>query len=209
MYGGIASSRLEGSVSAIEAERLARGPVHPGGALTLRGVDTIEDRERGRELYTAHAWKRAYESLSSADLKRPLEALDLELLADRGLHGRPRRTNTCGALERAHHAYAERRRARRAARCAFWVGIDLLAPAVERRARDGWFGRAQRLLEREGGDCAERGYLLIPALLRARVGGRLIGTPHDAAAAEAAAIGERFGDRGPGRAHRVRSRGTR
>jgi hypothetical protein len=41
-------------------------------------VDTIEDRERGRELYTAHAWKRAYESLSSADLKRPLEAPDLE-----------------------------------------------------------------------------------------------------------------------------------
>lgn len=30
----------------------------------------------------------------------------------------------------------------------------------------GWFGRAQRLLEREEKNCPERGYLLLPRALR-------------------------------------------
>jgi DNA-binding CsgD family transcriptional regulator len=56
----------------------------------------------------------------------------------------------------------------------------------------GWFGRAQRLLEREERDCVERGYLLVPVLLRHVATGdweAAAGT-----AAEAAEIGERFGD---------------
>ena len=57
----------------------------------------------------------------------------------------------------------------------------------------GWFGRAQRLVEREGRDCVERGWLLIPVVfqrqarrgLRGRIRGR------GSAAVEFA---ERFGD---------------
>ena len=81
------------------------------------------------------------------------------------------------------------RRARRPA--ALLVGPDLLLRGEAARA-NGWFGRAERLLERERDDCVEQGYLLVPALLAQ------VGRDDEAAcatAAQAAAIGERFGDR--------------
>jgi hypothetical protein len=56
----------------------------------------------------------------------------------------------------------------------------------------GWFARAQRLLERDARECAERGYLLLPT-----VGQGLVLSDHEAAyaaASEAAAIGERCSD---------------
>ena len=174
----------------MEAERLARGPGHTGGALTLCGVDTIEDRERGRELYAAHAWQGAYESLSSADLKRRLEAPDLELLAT-AAYMLGREDEYVGALERAYHRLESSGDAQRAARCAFWVGLNLLQRSEPARA-NGWFGRAQRLLDRDALDCAERGYLLIPTLLL-QVLERDDRAAHDTAAA-AAAIGARHGD---------------
>jgi ATP/maltotriose-dependent transcriptional regulator MalT len=57
----------------------------------------------------------------------------------------------------------------------------------------GWFSRAARLVEREGRDCVERGYLLLPVAFQRQAMGDHDGA-HDAAAA-AAEIGERFGDR--------------
>ena len=56
----------------------------------------------------------------------------------------------------------------------------------------GWLGRAQRLVERDGGDCVERGYLLVPIMLRHEAAGDWEAAY--AAAADAAEIGERFGD---------------
>jgi ATP/maltotriose-dependent transcriptional regulator MalT len=94
-------------------------------------------------------------------------------------------------LERAHHAYLDVGEAARSARCAFWIGHNLMfrnetGPAM------GWFARAQRVLEREERDCVERGYLLIPAVLKHLFGGDFEAAY--AAATEAATIGERFGD---------------
>ncbi|HET8976220.1 MAG TPA: response regulator transcription factor, partial [Solirubrobacterales bacterium] len=57
----------------------------------------------------------------------------------------------------------------------------------------GWLGRAQRLLDRQERDCAERGYLLIPALKRQQAAGELEAAGETAA--EAVRIAERFGDR--------------
>ena len=65
----------------------------------------------------------------------------------------------------------------------------------------GWMGRAQRLVEREDRDCAERGYLLLPAMFRHEAEGDLEAAA--AIAGEAAACGERFGDPRP-----VRARGA-
>jgi DNA-binding CsgD family transcriptional regulator len=68
-------------------------------------------------------------------------------------------------MKRAHRAHQHARNLQRAARCAFWAGINL---AVRGRASHaaGWFERAQRLTESGPRDNVEHGYLLIPTLLR-------------------------------------------
>jgi DNA-binding CsgD family transcriptional regulator len=94
-------------------------------------------------------------------------------------------------LERAHHAYLEAGEPVRAARCAFWVGVNL-ATRGEMGPASGWLARAQRLVEREGRDCVEQGYLLLPSVLQQAAGGDYEGA--SATAAKAAEIGERFGE---------------
>jgi DNA-binding CsgD family transcriptional regulator len=91
-------------------------------------------------------------------------------------------------LERAHHGHLDAGELPRAARCAWWIGHNLLFRGETARAT-GWFGHGDRLLDREGRDCVERGYLLIPVGLQA-------GDARTAYATwtEAAAIGERYGD---------------
>ena len=64
-------------------------------------------------------------------------------------------------LERACHGRAEAGEPRGAARCAFWIGTHL-ALRGEMGPAGGWLGRAQRLLERQEGECVEQGYLLMP-----------------------------------------------
>src|SRR5215207_9398298 len=105
-----------------------------------------------------------------------------------GLHARPRRR-----LPEQPGACASRvpQRRRSDTRCALWVGMNLALREEMSRAT-GWLGRAQRLVEREGGDCVERGYLLVPVMLRHEATGDLEAAY--AAAASAAEIAERFGD---------------
>ena len=153
-------------------------------------VDTIDELERGRKSYARRAWMDAHESLSHADQVAPLGAEDLELLA-RSAYMLGRDDEYVSCLERAHHTYLEAGDASRAVRCAFWIGHNLLfrsemSPAL------GWFARAQRLLEREGRDCVERGYLLIPALLQHVFSGDFEAA--HTTALDAAEIGERYGD---------------
>jgi DNA-binding CsgD family transcriptional regulator len=145
--------------------------------------------ERGRDAYARRAWTEACESLASADRAMPLAAEDLELLA-RSAYMLGRDDDYRSALERAHHAAVDAGDAARAARCAWWVGHNLMfrgetAPAL------GWFARGQRLLEGES-DCVERGYLLIPALLEHTFRGDFAAA-YDTAS-QAAELGERFGD---------------
>jgi hypothetical protein len=131
----------------------------------------------------------AYKSLSHADQMSLLGAADLELLATSAyMIGRD---EFLGYLERAHHAYLDAGEAMRAVRCAFWVGINLALRGETSRAT-GWLGRAQRLVEREEGECVERGYLLVPVVLRHEAIGDL--ETAYAGAASAAEIAERFGD---------------
>jgi DNA-binding NarL/FixJ family response regulator len=146
--------------------------------------------ERGRRAYAGRAWREAHAALSEADVAAPLAASDLELLATAAaMLGRDEEWS--GTLERAHYAYLEAGEPRRAVRCAFWIGVRL-ARAGELGPATGWLGRAQRLLDADGGDCVERGYLLIPQLFAQEAQGDL-----DAAAATAgvaAKVAERFAD---------------
>jgi DNA-binding CsgD family transcriptional regulator/tetratricopeptide (TPR) repeat protein len=154
-------------------------------AATLAGARTRDDLERGREAYSRCEWRAAYELLTHAD-----QGSDLELLATSaymlGWFDEYMRL-----LERAYQRHAEEPDAPRAVRCAFWIGINH-ARRGEMGPASGWLGRAQRLLERQEGECVEQGYMLIPVVFQHDAAGDLEGAA--ATAASAAEIGERFGD---------------
>ena len=153
-------------------------------------VDTVTEVERGRELYADRAWSGAYAAMAGADRKAPLAAGDLELLAT-AAYMLGRHDDFYDALGRAHQAHLNLGDALPAARCAFWVGISLVQEGEMGRA-GGWLGRAQRLVDREGGECVEQGYLLIPVIFEREAQGDLEGAIE--LAAEGIQLGERLGD---------------
>jgi DNA-binding CsgD family transcriptional regulator len=153
-------------------------------------MHAVSELEQGRECYTRQEWGRAYELLAGADGAATLGAEDLEMLA-RSAYMLGLDEEYVDALERAHQAHLDAGRPLAAASCGLWAGVNLAAHGERSRA-NGWFGRSRRLVEGEGGDCVERGYLMIPELL-----GRMSAGEWEAAeatAAEGVAIGERFGD---------------
>ena len=153
-------------------------------------VDASQELERGRTSFERRAWLDAYTALSAADRADPLAATDLDLLATAAsLIGRM--DEYLALLERAHLAHIDRGDNLAAARSAGWLGMTL-AIRGELGPASGWFGRAQRLVEREGRDCAERGWLLVPVVFQLEAAGDYDGA-HESAA-QAIEIAERFGD---------------
>ena len=120
--------------------------------------------EQGREAVARRAWARAFRAFARADRARPLGPQDLEHLAV-AAYMLGRNDDHLECMQRAHRAHQHARNLPRAARCAFWAGINL---AVRGRASHaaGWFGRAQRLAESGPHDSVEHGYLLVPTLLK-------------------------------------------
>lgn len=151
----------------------------------------LEILDRGRASFERRAWLDADDCLSRADQAEPLQAEDLERLATTAyMLGRDE--DHVSGLERAHHAYVDAGEELRAARCAFWTAVNLILRGEMARA-SGWLGRAERLVERQGGDCAERGYLMLPVVVN-HVEAEGDGEAGYAVASEMAAIGERFGE---------------
>jgi DNA-binding CsgD family transcriptional regulator len=149
----------------------------------------VDLRERGRGAYRLREWASAYELLAAADRESPLGPDDLELWVtaayltghdDSGDDLSARACRECAGTDPA-----------RAARHATRLAILLLLRGEAARS-GGWLARARRLLDAQGGECAERGYLLVPAALDHLVAGDAAAA--EAASAEAAALGERFGD---------------
>lgn len=153
-------------------------------------MTTADAFDRGREAFRRQAWADACAHLSAADRETPLEPEDLERLATAAyLVGSD--ADSADVWARAHHEFLGRGDAARAARCAFWLGLQLVNTGEMARA-GGWFARGRRLLEDPRHDCVEQGYLLVPVALQSLVKG-------DAATAyatfvQAAEIGGRFGD---------------
>jgi DNA-binding NarL/FixJ family response regulator len=146
--------------------------------------------DRGRGSFGLQAWVDAYATLSAADQEQPLDRDDLERLAVAAyLVGHD--AECAGAWERAHHQCLRSGDPARAARCAFWLGMGLMMRGEMARG-GGWLGRAQSLIDDRHLDCAERGYLLVPAGLHA------MGEGHAAAAhatfGQVVKIGERFAE---------------
>src|SRR5262245_14373795 len=146
--------------------------------------------DRGRESYGRHAWTEAVAALSAADEATPLEPDDLVLLAMAAyLVGHD--DESTAVLERAHHEFLGRGAVEPAARCAFWLAFFLLGGAQFERG-SGWLARGRRLLDADGRECAERGYLLFAARMIAIFQGELEAA-YDTFGA-AAEIGERHGE---------------
>jgi ATP/maltotriose-dependent transcriptional regulator MalT len=145
--------------------------------------------ELGRKAFAQRAWAEAYERLSQAEAET-LSADDLLQLAT-SAYMLGRMDDFLELTERTHHAYLDAAELLAATRCAVYLGINLAIRGDLAHA-SGWFARAQRLVERHGDDCAERGYLLLPAAMQQLEMGQ-----YDEAASNAAAAvecGERFRD---------------
>ena len=154
------------------------------------GAGRADKLDRARKSFGQRAWADAYQAFLFADREAPLEAEDLDLFAMAAyLVGRD--DEYLGTLERAYNAHINAGQCARAVRCAFWLGFRLLMRSEMGRAT-GWLTRAQRLLERDARECAERGYLLLPVVEQRLASGDLEAAY--AAAADAAAIGERCSD---------------
>jgi ATP/maltotriose-dependent transcriptional regulator MalT len=144
--------------------------------------------DQGRTSFARRAWSAAHQHFTAAQETAPLDVEDLERLAAAAyLIGRDEECTEIWA--RAHDESVRSGKSLRAARSAFWLAFTLLIRGETARG-SGWLARAQKLIDEVGGDCAERGYLLVPAGL-----GHL--EARDAAGAlavfvEAAEIGERF-----------------
>lgn len=144
--------------------------------------------EQGRESYRRQAWEEAYQCLSTADRSSALGVADLERLATAAyLSGRDPEYLTL--VERLHQGHVEADEPEKAARDAFWLGINLLFQGEMGRA-NGWLARARRLVE--GRECVEHGYLLLP-VAEGQLAGGDVGAAHDSAVG-AVEIAERHGD---------------
>ncbi len=144
-------------------------PVHG----VRRAVTVSAAVKQGRDAIARRAWARAFRAFARADRARPLDPQDLEHLAV-AAYMLGCNDDHLECMKRAHRAHQDARDLPRAARCAFWAGINL---AMRGRASHaaGWFGRAQRLAESGPRDNVEHGYLLDPHASRACGGTRLEG----------------------------------
>ena len=168
-----------------------KSKAHPDHLAPNAGSAAARDAlDQGRECYERRAWLDAWRALSVADWHTRLDGADLERLAMSAyLLGRD--DEYLDALDRAHGAHLSAGENLPAVRCAFWLGFRLLMRAETGRAT-GWLSRAQRLLERQTDECAERGYVMLP-LVEQQLDATEFETAY-ATAASAAEIGERCAD---------------
>ena len=135
-------------------------------------------------------WKATYERLHDLDKVSPLEPADLvELATSAYLIGKD--SESFSTLTRAHQGFVQRRDLRRAGGIAAWIASILLSTGDAAQSA-GWMARATRLLDESGEPGAERGYLLVTAARQSMMSGQV--TDAESKFAEAAEIGERFGD---------------
>src|SRR5262245_9368177 len=137
------------------------------------------------------AWKDTYERLNALDRDSPLEpAKVLELAQSAYLIGKDR--ESLALLMRAQQGFVQQRDLRRAGGIAAWIAAIMMSSGDAAQSA-GWMARAARLLDESGEPGPERGYVWVTAARQSMMGGRVA----EAASkfAEAAALGERFGDR--------------
>jgi DNA-binding NarL/FixJ family response regulator len=152
-------------------------------------VDSAALRD-GRAAYDARAWSAAFERFRTADEQTPLAPGDLTTFAFTAyLSGHAE--ECIQALGRAHHAFVRDGAVDRAASCAYWLAFALLSRGEHAQA-SGWVSRAMQMLEEDGRDCVELGYLKMLTGIQTLMQGR----PAEAMKAieEVGVIAQRFDD---------------
>ncbi len=135
-------------------------------------------------------WRETYERLHERDKASPLEPAQLlELATSAYLIGKD--GESLAVLMRAQQGFVQQHDLRRAGGIAARIASILMSIGDAAQAA-GWMARATRLLEECGEPGVERGYLLVPAARQAIVSGNI--ADGESKFAEAAEIGERFGD---------------
>ncbi len=123
-----------------------------------------EPLNEARAAFAKQRWTEAVDAFTTADEPGSLDIDDLERLAAASqLIGRDELA--AATWERAHLALLEGGDLERAVRCAFWCGFGLMNAGQMSRA-GGWFGRGKRILDDNQLDCAEQGFMMVPAALR-------------------------------------------
>jgi DNA-binding NarL/FixJ family response regulator len=136
------------------------------------------------------AWTESYERLRKLDKDSPLEPAQLiELAMSAYLVGKD--VESFATLIRAHHGFVQCGDLRRAGGIAARLASISMSMGDAAQA-GGWMARAARLLDESGDPGVERGHLLVTEARHSIATGNV--PEAEAQFAEAAAIGERFGD---------------
>ena len=126
-------------------------------------MGVVEDLLRAREAYDRQEWVAAYGGLAEAS-HEAFTADDFDRLATVAyLLGR--RNDCVQALQRAYAAHRADGEVLGAVRSCFWLAMALLEGG-EIAVAGGWLARAQGLLDDLEEDVVERGYVLVPQMLR-------------------------------------------
>jgi DNA-binding CsgD family transcriptional regulator len=125
--------------------------------------------ELGRTCFERREWGAALSRLIAADSETALEPEDLERAATAAqLLGKF--DASADLTARAYRELLERGNEERAARCAFWLGMNLLQRG-EMAPGQAWIARAGRLVGDDEHDCVEQGYMLVPVGLQSMFAG--------------------------------------
>lgn len=150
-----------------------------------------DERAAAREAFARQEWRTAFAGLAGAgEAAAHLDVEDLKRLAVAAyMLGRDEQSAALWA--RAHAKALTGHDVRRAARCAFWLVLDLLTRGETARA-GGWLARAQHFLDEQPHPCPEQG-LLLALTARTHVRAGDIDSAREAAT-EAIALAGRFDD---------------
>jgi DNA-binding CsgD family transcriptional regulator len=147
--------------------------------------------DEGRSAFREQRWTAAFENFIDADQRGGLPAADLERLATAEiLIGNT--TAGLDTLTRAHEEFLVLGDLAGAARCAGWLGMQLMSLGESARS-SGWFARGQRLVQELDEPNAVQGLLLLPTGLGKLYGGDPAGALQ--VFSEMADLGQRFQDK--------------
>jgi len=161
------------------------------GDVVTDSVQPSEQLERAREAYANRLWLDAHDAYARAELETALGAEDLERYGV-GLLMLGRDDEANAVHERAYHRYLERGEPVQAARAAALIGMNFASRGAVGPA-SGWFASGQRLVDQLPAETAAHGYLLLPRVFHSETAEEF--EQAAAVAGEAAAIGQRHGDR--------------